>query len=210
MSRTDAPPDGGEQVAKYRIVDKKQFARFLVCVLLLAVLILGAVLAFRPVRQGIEEQLYPLGYRELIEKYSREHELPAALVCAVVKCESGFRPDAESSIGARGLMQLTEETCDWVRGRLGGEETFDDMYVPEQAIRYGTYLLSYLTDVFGGTPEVLAAYHAGMNQVHRWLDDPDYSSDGETLDHIPFGDTEHYVSKVTDTMEKYRELYDLT
>ena len=197
-------------MGKYRIVNRKQFMRFILLLLLTAALIAAAVFAFRPVRRSVEQSLYPFEYREIIERYCAEYDLPVSLICAVIKCESGFRPEAESSIGARGLMQLTEETFDWVRGRLGGSETFDDMYNPEQAVRYGTYLLSYLTDVFGGTPEVLAAYHAGMNQVHRWLDDPDYSADGETLDHIPFGDTEHYVSKVTDTMEKYRELYDLT
>lgn len=196
-------------MGKYRIVNRKRFARFIAILLLIATLFVGALAAFHPVQQEIGETLYPFEYREMIERYSRERNLPVSLVCAVIKCESGFRPEAESSVGARGLMQLTEETFEWVRGRLNGEESFDDMYTPEQAIRYGTYLLSYLTELYGGTTEVLAAYHAGMNQVRRWLEDADYSSDGITLSHIPFADTEHYVSKVLNTQEKYCELYDL-
>ena len=41
------------------------------------------------------------------------------------------------------------------------------------------------------------------------LNDPQYSSDGKNIDHIPYGDTSSYVAKVKKTMEKYKELYDM-
>lgn len=86
-----------------------------------------------------------------------------------IRTESSFNPEATSSIGARGLMQLTEETFDWVKSRLEpqSDTTYDAMYEPEKNIEYGTYLLHALTEQFGSVNNALCAYHAGWGSAHQ-------------------------------------------
>ena len=155
---------------------------------------------------------YPYEYKEYIRTYSAENNLPEALVCAVVYTESTFRPDAVSPVGARGLMQLMEESFDWTRNKLGeGEEvTYDTMFDPETNIRYGSKMLSLLLEEFGSVETALCAYHAGWGNVKNWLKNPDYSSDGRTVDVIPYDDTRYYVNKVKQTAQIYEKLYDLS
>jgi len=157
--------------------------------------------------RAVREQTYPLEYADIIEKAAGENDLDETLLRAVIWCESGYRPDAVSPIGARGLMQLTEDTFNWVRWRLDEEEktTFEDAFDPEVNIKYGAYLLRWLLDTFDGETETaLAAYHAGANVVRGWLADPDCSADGKTLDNIPYRDTAQYVPRVLRAQRAYR------
>ena len=126
----------------------------------------------------------------------------------MIRTESSFDPTATSSIGARGLMQLTEETFDWVKSRLEpqADTTYDAMYEPEKNIEYGAYLLSALSERFGSVNNTLCAYHAGWGSAAGWLEDPEYSAGGE-IHTIPYPDTAQYVEKVRRTCQIYRELY---
>ena len=53
----------------------------------------------------------------------------------------------------------------------------------------------------------MAAYNGGSGNVTRWLTDKRYSSDGKSLDHIPFGETRNYVEKVIYNYRVYSYLY---
>jgi soluble lytic murein transglycosylase len=152
---------------------------------------------------------HPLGYRYYVEKYADEFDLDPFLIYAVIKTESDFRPDAVSNMGARGLMQIMEETFNWLsRYRFfEREKVFDDMFTPHENIRYGCYLLAYHLENFGDLDCSLAAYFAGDNTVLRWLGNSEFSSDGKTLDHIPDPDTRHYINKVRTAYETYIKLY---
>lgn len=153
-------------------------------------------------------ETHPLKYTAYVERYASEYGIQPTLVYAVIKTESGFRADAVSNVGARGLMQIMEDTFDWIKFRLGDEETeYYDMYDPETNIRYGCYLLGFLLDEFGQTNEAMAAYHAGRGNVNDWLSDKRYSSDGIHLDVIPIADTAHYVNKINKAMDNYVRLY---
>lgn len=154
---------------------------------------------------------YPIKYQEIVEEQSQKTGVPRALIYAVIRSESGFDPTVESSVGARGLMQITEETLDWAlyRKKEKANVTFDDLYDPETNIEYGVYILSLLLDEFEKTETALCAYHAGWGNVKNWLTQAEYSSDGVTVHNIPFGDTNRYVKKVMNTMEQYQRLYDM-
>lgn len=155
------------------------------------------------------EKSHPLEYKNAVEKYSEEYNVDKYLVYAVIKTESGFKADALSNVGARGLMQIMEDTFDWIKFRMGDTETaYFDMYNADDNIRYGCWFLGYLTEEFGNVEAVAAAYHAGRGKVNEWLADKDYSKDGVHLDEIPSSDTAHYVSKITKAMDTYKKLYD--
>ncbi len=150
---------------------------------------------------------YPLAYSDLVEKYAAEYGIDRILLYSVIKTESSFEPDAVSYANAIGLTQITEETFDWIKSKIGGDEQFNDLFTEEVSIRYGAFLLSYLVDEFENTETALAAYHAGRGRVNEWLSDPAISPDGKTLSQIPIDDTAHYVRKVTRAMNIYKNLY---
>lgn len=179
-------------------------------VLCLALLFMTLALGFRAGYAYFYQRAYPIAYRQLVEEHSAANGLDPMLVYAVIRTESGFRSDVTSSVGARGLMQLTEDTYKWARYRRGESQDdldYNDLYDPETNIRYGTVVLRLLLEEFGDEPTALAAYHAGWGSVKGWLEDKDYSADGMSLDAIPFVDTGKYVPKVLATKRMYENLY---
>ena len=181
------------------------------CLILAALLVLlTCILLFSCSRGTITEVVFPRKYENWIRKYSAENDLPLELVFAIVYCESGFDPDAVSSVGARGLMQLMEPTFEWVRDRLEGEENakYDDMFDPETNLKYGCRLFGLLLQEYETVPNALCAYHAGWGTARKWLDDPQYAPDGKNIENIPYQDTAAYVERVLKTAERYRTLYD--
>lgn len=180
-------------------------------VLAVALIALSGILFFRCGAGEITKTVFPRKYTTWVEQYAEENQLPLDLVYAIVYCESRFDPNAVSSVGARGLMQLMEPTFDWVKQRLDGEEKadYDDMFDPETNIKYGCRLFGLLLEEFETVPNALCSYHAGWGIAHKWLQDKEISPDGENIENIPYKDTAHYVDKVMRTAEIYRKLYDL-
>ena len=178
-----------------------------VILLLAAILILTGCMRVAMLR--FYRAAYPVDYQDTVVACALERELPPELVFAVIYSESGFNHEAVSYVEARGLMQITEDTFEWARWRMGDDEAidFNQMFVPETNIRYGTAILALLLDEFAGEREALSAYHAGWGSVKGWLQKEEYSNNGSTLDYIPFGDTRAYVAKVLQTKEIYRRLY---
>ena len=143
-------------------------------------------------------------YRDWIEKYAAENGIEPAYVAAVILRESSYNADATSSVGARGLMQVMEDSFQFVRRSLNENTEFRDMYDPEMNIRYGCWYLGYLSRIFNGNPiEMACAYHAGPNNVKLWI--MNYAADGENLqlEEIPKEDTRYYAGKVYDAYAIY-------
>ena len=183
--------------------NKRKGRAFLV---LLAAILLICIL-WIALRDPIRRMYYPLDFQEIISAASEEFDVPKELLCGVIWCESRFRPEAQSSAGACGLMQMTPATFGEVLWRLDLPED-TDIFVPEQNIRCGAFYLRRLYDLYDENwNTALAAYNAGMGNVNSWLSDPRYSADGETLQNIPFPETAAYVEKVQEAKEVYRELY---
>ncbi|MCH5286407.1 MAG: transglycosylase SLT domain-containing protein [Christensenellaceae bacterium] len=149
-------------------------------------------------------------YQGLIEQYANACNLQPAYVAAIIRNESSFRTDAESSVGARGLMQLMPDTAEWIAGKLGIRSfSFDTMYDAETNIRFGTWYLNYLSNLFRGDPVlVTAAYHAGQTTVTQWLSNRSMSPDGRTipLDNLMDGPTKTYAGRVTQAYGIYQAL----
>lgn len=180
-------------------------------VLLLLLAVAGAAFLLR---WGITHYLraaYPDDYRDTVLAAAAEYEVPPSLVFAVIHTESSFRSDAVSTAGAVGLMQVTEDTLNWVVMRTDGDTTLtaNDLTDPDINIRTGTCVLALLSEMFQNGDTVLAAYNAGMGNAREWLTDSRYSADGVTLTTIPFDETAQYVQKVRRAQKMYQQLYDL-
>ena len=154
---------------------------------------------------------HPMYYTDLIARYSEEYNLRPAFVTAIILNESSFRTDAESNVGARGLMQLMPDTAEWIAGKLDvSGYSFERMYDAESNIRFGTWYLNYLSKLFRGDPVAVAcAYHAGQSTVASWLSDRSISPDGMTLplENLPNGPTKTYAGRVTQDYGIYDALY---
>ena len=196
--------------------------RFGALALALILLIVGSVsitrtyIAHQEERRRLEAEAaeraqHPLYYADTITAYADAQELDPALVAAVILCESSYDPKAESRLGARGLMQLMPDTAEWVAHKLGedgADYSFDNLYDPQTNIRFGTWYLGYLSRRFNGdATKIVCAYHAGQGNVDSWLKNPQYSSDGVTLDVIPTQDTATYASRVLRARDIYRKYY---
>lgn len=159
----------------------------------------------------LKKYVYPKKYSEYVEKYSEEYNIDENFIYSVIKTESGFNPDAESNVGAVGLMQLMPIAYEEVNNKIENdlELEYSDMYTPEYNIMYGSWYLSYLYKQFGSYELTIAAYHAGMTEVQRWLDEKILDKDDLNLDNIPdnFSDTSHYINKVINAYKEYNKLY---
>jgi hypothetical protein len=126
-------------------------------------------------------------YEQLITTTAQGHGLDPALVKAVVKCESGFNPWAQSPKGAQGLMQLMPST----QTMLGVRNPFH----PQHNVEAGTRYLALLKQTFGGSVQLaLAAYNAGPQAV---------VAAGYTVPAI--SETQQYVRCVFTAYERYRQ-----
>ncbi|WP_442603735.1 lytic transglycosylase domain-containing protein [Paenibacillus sp. KN14-4R] len=134
-------------------------------------------------------------FDEVIRQAGQQYGVDFSLIKAVIKQESSFNPDDVSGAGAKGLMQLMDETA---KG-LGVRDSFD----PVQNIHGGTKFLSELLNKYNGHEGVaLAAYNAGPGRVDRLGIKTDKDLQ-EKLQFLP-RETQQYVGKVLANKNGYR------
>ena len=177
----------------------------LIPVLLAAALCIGV--AMDEGTERVYNRFYPLKYTALVELAAERWDIPASVIFGVIHTESGFDETALSHAGAIGLMQMTEDTYDWIYF-LRREECppYDTMDIPAYNIDAGAFLLSWLYKQYGRWDTVYAAYNAGYARVNNWLEDPAITVDG-VLVNIPINETEQYVKRCTEAEEIYRTVY---
>ncbi|HVM19820.1 MAG TPA: transglycosylase SLT domain-containing protein [Egibacteraceae bacterium] len=125
----------------------------------------------------------PAAYAGLFRAAESRHGLPAGLLNAVAKHESGYNPNAVSPAGARGLMQFMPATA---------RELGIDPMVPSQAIDGAARYLSSNLRRFGSVELAVAAYNAGPGAVARHNGVP------------PYAETRTYVQRVLGTLRGAR------
>lgn len=151
---------------------------------------------------------YPYHFRESIQTSAALHQLDPLFVAAVIHTESGFKPDAVSVKGARGLMQVMPATAEWVALQIGADFSPEMLYDPCYNIKIGCWYLADLYRVFDGNKViVLAAYNGGRGEVRRWLDEGIWDGSEAELDRIPFGETRNFVRRALSAHRVYRRLY---
>ncbi|MBQ2667614.1 MAG: lytic transglycosylase domain-containing protein [Clostridia bacterium] len=174
----------------------------------LVLVLLGfCVYAFWRIEPDLEHTLYPRAYQSIVQAEAETFGVEESLVYAVIKAESNFDAQAESPVGALGLMQMMPNTFTWMQSHVGGSYPAEALFEPEISIRFGCALLKLLLNEYGDLTVALSAYNAGMGNVTSWLSDTAYSDDGVTLKEIPFPETRIYVKKVLRYKEIYEKIY---
>lgn len=172
-------------------------------ILIIALIILGYIMLNRS-----QWARYPVLYTSEITAFADENAIPAPYIAAIIMAESSYDPEAVSSVGAMGLMQIMPETGQWIAGKLDEEYDQTRMFDVNTSIRYGTWYLGFLMRRYDGDMTcATAAYHAGQGTVDEWLSDPAYSLDGKTLYGIGYETTANYVKRVLDLYDYYQKAY---
>jgi len=152
---------------------------------------------------------YPLKYQAFVETYAEQYSLEPEMIYAIIRTESKFDPYAVSRTGARGLMQIQEETAeDCIRELKLTNVTADSLFDPELNIQIGSYYFTRLLKKYrGNLVHAAAAYNGGPGNVNQWLKNPDYCNERGELIKIPFPETRNYVKRIQDAYRMYQELY---
>lgn len=133
---------------------------------------------------------FPNYIKETVKEVSAKLnvELPENLVLSVIKQESGFNPDAVSSAGAEGLMQLMPQTAKEM-GVFNSKN-------PYQNLKGGVkYLATQIKAFDGHIPKALAAYNAGPQAVQKYKGIP------------PYRETQNYVESIMSDFLAKEEAY---
>jgi hypothetical protein len=113
----------------------------------------------------------------LVDRLAAQFSVDLKLAHAVVQVESNYQPNARSSKGAKGLMQLMPDVVQ--------QYAVDDPYDPAKNLGAGLQYLRSLLDKFpSDLSRALAAYNAGEGAVARYGGVP------------PFPETRDYVRRV--------------
>ncbi|HZN91026.1 MAG TPA: lytic transglycosylase domain-containing protein [Thermoleophilaceae bacterium] len=174
----------------------------------LALGVIAVVTGVGPLGEAVREITLPLRHDDVIRQQADDKGLDPALIAAVIYEESRFR-DQTSSAGARGLMQITPDTADFIAKHSGGIRfRQEDLATPQINIAYGSYFLRYLIDHYDGNEEpAIAAYNAGLTNVDGWVAEAGGPSEFDTVGDIPFPETRAYVSNVLERRGEYRDHY---
>ncbi|HPE58956.1 MAG: lytic transglycosylase domain-containing protein [Thiothrix sp.] len=140
---------------------------------------------------------FPMLYTDLIMEQSRAQGIRPEWILGIMRRESAFNADAESSAKALGLMQLMPATARHVGKRLGipvaGRE---DILKPETNVQLGSAYLSQMLNRFGGNyAQATAAYNAGPGRIPQWAPDKTIDAD-QWVESIPYRETRRYVRAV--------------
>ena len=156
------------------------------------------------------EIAYPTPFLETVRDEAASLSIDRFWVYAIMREESGFRPDIESWANARGLLQLMEGTANDMarltgRGSVRARQLFD----PDINIELGTQFMRTLADRYEDHPcLVFAGYNGGHGNVNRWLRERGSLDLDLWVEEIPYQQTRHYVKRVTMSWWVYRWLYE--
>jgi soluble lytic murein transglycosylase len=147
--------------------------------------------------RNVLEVLYPDPYAPEIRRGAEQVQLPPAWIYGVMRQESLFQPQAQSSANAYGLLQLLLPTAQGVARRWSlPRPTREELFKPDVNIPLGAAYLREMTDRFGGQFLLtLAAYNAGPNAVPRWL--PSAPMDADVwVENVPYNETRGYLQRI--------------
>jgi soluble lytic murein transglycosylase len=155
------------------------------------------------------KKMYPIYYQKEIIEGAGNHHIDPFLVAAMIRVETNYQYHLESSKGAIGLMQLMPDTAAWIVETAGFDNlTPEDLVQPAVNVNLGAWYMNWLTKHYNGNIlYAIAAYNAGQGNVNQWKNKGIWNGTDADTDHIPFGETRHYVQRVLYYYHKYQNLY---
>ena len=151
---------------------------------------------------------FPRAHWDVVNRQAETLQVDPYFVLAIMREESRFYNSADSSAGAKGLMQLMPATARFMARRNGMKFDVDDLHHPEVNIPLGSlYLRRVLKRFKGNLFYAAAAYNAGPTQVARWYRRYRHLPLDVFVERIPFAETQAYVKRVFLSYFSYTKLY---
>ena len=152
-------------------------------------------------------QRYPMPHRQSVVQRAGQIGLDPAYVYGLIRQESRFIMDAQSAVGAAGLMQVMPATARWPARKIG-MHGFKPKHINDRDtnIAIGTSYLKLVLEAFDNSmPLAAAAYNAGPNRVRSWLEQtPERGLEAAIwAENVPFHETRDYVKKVLANATNY-------
>lgn len=169
--------------------------------------------ADRPVSKEDLKLLYPRNYSKIISEKCKKYNVPEEIMYALVRSESFFDHQIESSAGAVGLTQLMSFTGNDIAHRLKYNEY--DLKNPDDNLEFGTWYLNNLSGRLENRwLSAFFAYNAGITRVRRWMNNSKIGfnnikklPDDLFLETIPYEETREYGRKLVGAAAMYAWLY---
>ena len=159
----------------------------------------------------IMKNMYSRKYENIVEIYSQKYQVDPNLIFAIIKAESNFNATAVSGKGAKGLMQLMEDTakdvCKKVDTKIDTNKVGDKLLEADINIELGTKYISILLEKYNNIAIALTAYNAGIGTVDNWIEKGIIQNDGEDIQNIPYKETNNYVRKILRDYKIYQKIY---
>ena len=150
---------------------------------------------------------FPMPFKEMVLKRTKEISLDPAYVYGLIRQESRFVMDAKSTVGASGLMQVMPKTAAWTAKKIGMLNFRPELLATREVnIAIGTGYLKLVLDSFEGSmPMAAAAYNAGPSRVRHWQEGSVVEG-AIWAEFLPFNETRDYVKKVISNTVNYQAL----
>ena len=192
---------------KGEITIKKYTYIFVIVLIIISILLIGPL----QIKTKVMKLIYPKKYENFVKLYAEQYQVNENLIYAIIKAESNFEPKAISKKGAKGLMQLMEETAQDVatkiENKINQENVKEELLKVENNIRIGTKYLSILLERYENKEVALAAYNAGIGTIDKWIEKGIIKKDGTDIENIPYKETNNYVRKILRDYKIYQNLY---
>ena len=173
---------------------------FILLTILTLVAVSYGVIAYQTSRTQIN-------YQDQINEYSNKYNVDPLLTASIVKVESDFDNDAQSHQGAKGLMQLLDETAKHSAEVIGEDYYPDKLNDIDYNLKLGVGYYNYLYNYYNNKELALAAYNGGVGNVDKWIDQGILDKENPDISKIPFDETRQYVTKVMANYEVYKTFY---
>lgn len=144
------------------------------------------------------ELRFPTPHKEPVMQSAEKNQIDPAWIYGIIRRESAFNPETQSSVGAVGLMQLMPKTAKYIGNKIGVKKTSTkDLYLAKNNIELGSAYMRYLSDKYDGNIVLAtAAYNAGPHRVSQWTKGLKNFPADQWVDTIPFSETRAYVKAV--------------
>jgi soluble lytic murein transglycosylase len=156
-------------------------------------------------------QRFPAPHNDILHPTAQGLGLDQAWVYGLIRQESRFISDAQSGVGASGLMQVMPSTGKWVAEKIGmgdyGHGMLSDI---RTNILLGTnYLNMVLNNADGSQVLATAGYNAGPGRARTWRGLLNAPMEGAIfVETIPFEETRNYVRNVMSNATNYAALFE--
>lgn len=179
-----------------------------ILLILLIIVVVFIILRLLNIKQFLLEKIYPRTYQEYVEKYAKEYDIDPLLIFSIIKAESNFNPNAESTSGAKGLMQLMDDTAIELANNINDPIEAENLFEPEKNIMLGTKYYADLLKIYDNNMLLaLTAYNAGIGNVNTWIETGIIEKDGSDIENIPYKETNMYVRKILRNYRMYLKIY---